>query len=86
MTEQIREAMKARIEQLDWMSPATKTRALEKLAAMRNKVGYPDVWRDYSALDIVSVDFFGNVARARSSSRIVRPPRSASPSIAASGT
>src|SRR5262249_26763990 len=50
MTDQIEAAMKTRIQQLDWMSADTKAQALEKLAGMRNKVGYPDVWRDYSAL------------------------------------
>jgi putative endopeptidase len=64
MTEQIETAMKARIQQLDWMSPATKEQALAKLSAMRNKVGYPDVWRDYSALDVAPKDFYGNVTRA----------------------
>ena len=58
--------MKQRIEQLDWMSPETKAQALAKLAKMRNKVGYPDVWRDYSALTIERSDFFGERAAARS--------------------
>ena len=39
------------IEQLDWMSPATKVKAEDKLHAVTNKIGYPDKWRDYSALD-----------------------------------
>ncbi len=64
MTRQIEEAMRARIEQLDWMSPATKRQALEKLGKMRNKVGYPDIWRDYSALNIGRADFYENVGRA----------------------
>jgi len=64
MTHQIEEAMKQRIAQLDWMSAATKQQALAKLAKVRNKVGYPDKWRDYSALAIVPNDFFGNLARA----------------------
>jgi putative endopeptidase len=64
MTHQIEEAMKQRIAQLDWMSAATKQQALAKLAKIRNKVGYPDKWRDYSALAIVPSDFFGNTARA----------------------
>jgi endothelin-converting enzyme/putative endopeptidase len=63
MTEQIEAAMRKRIQALDWMTPETKTQALAKLAAMRNKVGYPDVWRDYSALSIAPADFFGNVMR-----------------------
>ena len=64
MTRQIEEAMKQRIQQLDWMSPETKAQALAKLAKVRNKVGYPDLWRDYSSLTIERQDFFANVSRA----------------------
>jgi endothelin-converting enzyme/putative endopeptidase len=64
MTHQIEEAMKARIQQLDWMSPQTKAQALEKLSKMRNKIGYPDIWRDYSALNVERADFYENVSRA----------------------
>ncbi len=64
MTRQIEAAMKQRIEQLDWMTPATKQQAVAKLAKVRNKVGYPDLWRDYSALTIERSDFFENVSRA----------------------
>ncbi|NKF20870.1 M13 family metallopeptidase [Solimonas marina] len=63
MTEQIEAAMKSEIETLDWMSDATKKKALEKLAAIVNKIGYPDHWRDYSTLTIARDDFAGNVAR-----------------------
>ncbi len=64
MTRQVEAAMRQRIEQLDWMSPATKAQAVAKLAKVRNKVGYPDLWRDYSSLNIERADFFENVARA----------------------
>jgi putative endopeptidase len=64
MTHQIQEAMRVRIEQLDWMSPETKRQALDKLAKMRDKVGYPDHWRDYSSIEISRDDFYGNVERA----------------------
>jgi len=64
MTTQIEAAMKQRIERLDWMRPATKREALAKLAKIRNKIGYPDVWRDYSALVIEPGDFFDDVTRA----------------------
>ncbi len=64
MTQQIEDAMAVRIQQLDWMSPATKQQALGKLHSIRNKVGYPDKWRDYSSVKIVSDDFYGNTARA----------------------
>ncbi|MET3526260.1 putative endopeptidase [Phenylobacterium koreense] len=60
----IQVAMKGRIEKLDWMSPATKAKALEKLAKFRVKIGYPDKWRDYSALQIKDGDLYGNVERA----------------------
>jgi putative endopeptidase len=66
MTQQIEQAMKERIEKLDWMSPATKAQALAKLAAVRNKLGYPRHWRDYSTLIVRRDDFFGNVERAAS--------------------
>ena len=64
MTRQIEEAMKERINQLDWMTPATKAQAITKLAKLRNKVGYPDLWRDYSSLTIERSGFFANVTRA----------------------
>jgi endothelin-converting enzyme/putative endopeptidase len=46
------------------MSPATKAEALRKLHAIRNKIGYPATWRDYSALDVKPDDYFGDVLRA----------------------
>jgi len=64
VTRRIEEAMALRIQQLDWMSPATKAQALAKLRGIRNKVGYPDQWRDYSSLKIARDDFAGNVWRA----------------------
>lgn len=60
----IQVAMKGRIEKLDWMSPETKTKALEKLSKFRVKIGYPDKWRDYSALQVKDRDLYGNVERA----------------------
>ena len=64
MTRLIEDAMAQRIQQLDWMSPQTKQQALNKLHAIRNKVGYPDKWRDYSAVVITRDDFYGNSERA----------------------
>ncbi|CAN5411632.1 M13 family metallopeptidase [soil metagenome] len=58
-------AMNARIEKLDWMTPATKVKAHAKLAAFTPRIGYPSQWRDYSALEIKSGDAFGNAMRAR---------------------
>jgi endothelin-converting enzyme/putative endopeptidase len=64
MTKQVEGAMESEIKQLPWMGEATKTRALEKLHAIVNKIGYPDKWRDYSSIKILRDDFFGNVERA----------------------
>ena len=64
MTEQIEQAMQQEIENLDWMSPATKQAAIAKLHVVQNKIGYPDKWRDYSSLTIERNDYFGNVERA----------------------
>ena len=64
MTEQIEADMKQEIEGLDWMSPATKQEALRKLHAIRNKIGYPEKWRDYSSLTVKRDDWFGDVQRA----------------------
>ncbi len=63
MTKQIEQAMETDLNQLPWMSAATKARALEKLRSVVNKIGYPDKWRDYRALSVKSGDFFGNVQR-----------------------
>ncbi len=60
----IRSAMKARIEKLDWMGPETKARALDKLAKFGVKIGYPEVWRDYSALEVRADDLYGNAERS----------------------
>ena len=57
-------AFAIRIDNLDWMAPETKARAKAKLAALKVGVGYPDRWRDYSALEVVKGDAFGNVQRA----------------------
>ncbi len=64
MVKQIRDAMALRIEQSPWMSAETKKQALVKLQTMRDKVGYPERWRDYSALEVRRGDFAGNVERA----------------------
>jgi putative endopeptidase len=64
LTQQIETSMQQEIENLDWMSAATKAEALRKLHAIRNKIGYPEKWRDYSALEVKRDDYFGNVQRA----------------------
>jgi endothelin-converting enzyme/putative endopeptidase len=63
MVKRIEDAMELRIRQLDWMSPETKEQALTKLRGIRNKVGYPDRWRDYSSVKITATDFAGNVRK-----------------------
>ena len=52
------------VTQLDWMGPDTKKQALDKLARLHRKIGYPDKWRDYSGLIIRRDDLIGNVMRA----------------------
>ncbi len=52
-----------RIDGLEWMAPATRAEAKAKLAALRVGVGYPDRWRDYSGLEVVRGDAFGNAER-----------------------
>jgi len=64
MVQQIEREMEADLRTLDWMSPETRKRALEKSAAMANKIGYPDRWRDYSSIKLARDDFQGNVARS----------------------
>jgi putative endopeptidase len=63
MVDRIEKAMGERIRELDWMTPETKQQALVKLAGIRNKIGYPDKWRDYSSVKIVPDDFAGNIQR-----------------------
>ncbi len=57
------EAYRVSINELEWMSPDTKVKALEKLGKFRPKIGYPDKWRDYSALQTTADDLYGNVGR-----------------------
>ena len=64
LTQDVEAAMGRDIEQLDWMSAATKARAEEKLHAVANKIGYPDKWRDYSTLTVTRGDALGNALRA----------------------
>lgn len=64
MVEHVRDAYKARIQKLTWMSDSTKQKALVKLAAIRKKVGYPDKWKDFSDLNISRSSFAQNMMRA----------------------
>ena len=64
ITKEIERAMEEDIQQLPWMSEATKQQAFLKLHSIVNKVGYPDKWRDYSSIRIDRADFAGNMRRA----------------------
>jgi putative endopeptidase len=52
------------IRELDWMGEETKAEALDKLSKITNKIGYPDEWRDYSAIEVRAEDLYGNLQRA----------------------
>lgn len=60
----LRAALKQRLATLSWMSEGTRKRADEKLATFVAKIGYPDQWKDYSALEVRRDDLIGNVRRA----------------------
>ena len=64
LVQNLRTALKARIEALDWMSPETKTKAIEKWSAFTPKIGYPDKWRDWSGLATSRDSYIGNVLAA----------------------
>jgi putative endopeptidase len=61
---EVKGALRVRIENVVWMTPATKARALEKLDLIGVKIGYPEKWRDYTALVIDPADLVGDVRRA----------------------
>jgi putative endopeptidase len=60
----LRAALSERIDELDWMTADTKSRAHEKLATFTPKIGYPDRWKDYSGLEVRRTDPVGNARRA----------------------
>ncbi len=62
MIDNVKAAFANRINALDWMTPETKVKALNKLNSFTVKIGYPDKWKDYSALDIVDVSEGGTYA------------------------
>lgn len=69
LTDEIFQAFRERIQKLEWMSAATRERALRKLDAVTKKVGYPQKWRDYSAYQVTRESFMGNVLRGNEWSR-----------------
>jgi len=64
LVENLRQAYAIRIQKVDWMTPATKKVALEKLATFRPKIGYPAKWKSYDKLAVNSGDAYGNSKRA----------------------
>jgi putative endopeptidase len=64
MVENVRDAYKARIEKLTWMTDSTKQKALAKLSAITKKVGYPEKWKDFSSLKIDATSFALNMMRS----------------------
>lgn len=60
----LQKALGERINNLEWMGDSTKLKAQEKLAAFTVKIGYPDKWRDYSALEIKQDSYWANVRRS----------------------
>jgi endothelin-converting enzyme/putative endopeptidase len=64
MVNALEKSLDADIQTLPWMSDATKKQAKLKLVAIRNKIGYPDTWRDYTLLTVSRGDLIGNFARA----------------------
>src|SRR5262249_24247318 len=78
LVDHLKRALHGRIERLEWMSPQTKAKALEKLSLFKVKIGYPNRWRNYASLQIDS-DLIGNVRRgaayewARSVRKLSRP-------------
>ncbi|HEX6504211.1 MAG TPA: M13 family metallopeptidase [Terriglobales bacterium] len=65
MVNSLEKALGTDIQDLSWMTPATKKQAANKLKEITNKIGYPDHWRDYSSVNIVRDDLVGNTERAR---------------------
>jgi putative endopeptidase len=64
MVRNIIAAMNRRIDAIDWMAPETKAKAHQKLAAFTPRIGYPSQWHDYSAMQVVTGDAFGNELRS----------------------
>jgi predicted metalloendopeptidase len=80
MVDALEKSLSEDIKNLSWMSEDTKKQAQIKLAAIRNKIGYPDVWRDYSSVKVVRGDLLGDFLRAnefesrRDIKKIGKPP------------
>ena len=64
LVDNLLEAYRQSIETLEWMTPETRDKALQKLSKFTPKIGYPDKWRDYSELHLDATDLMGNIRRA----------------------
>ena len=64
LVDNVKDAMKARLEKLDWMGETTRAKALEKWATFLPKIGYPDTWREWDGLKVVSDDYYANLRAA----------------------
>lgn len=64
LVKNLQESLGERIQNLTWMGDSTKVKALEKLATFHVKIGYPDTWKDYSALEIKNDSYWANAERA----------------------
>ncbi|WCE04310.1 M13 family metallopeptidase [Pseudoxanthomonas sp. JBR18] len=65
LVDNVRNALKARIQHLDWMSEDTKAKAIAKWDTFLPKIGYPDTWRDWSGLEIKQDDYYGDLQAAQ---------------------
>ena len=86
MVKNVLEAYRVRFQNLDWMSPETKQKALAKLAMFTPKIGYPKKWRDYRPWRSAAATWWATSSGTRSTSGTATWPSSASRSIATSGT
>lgn len=64
LTQELKRSFKSRIQKLDWMSPPTKKKALQKLESLSIQVGYPKKWKNYDSLVVNQEDLVGNIERA----------------------
>ncbi|BCW90549.1 Neutral endopeptidase [Alphaproteobacteria bacterium SO-S41] len=79
MVANLKTALGQMIDEAAWLDPATKTEAKKKLTVMGVKIGYPDAWRDYTALEVNAGDLLGNIERARAFDWARRTGRIAGP-------
>ncbi|BBY88582.1 endothelin-converting enzyme [Mycolicibacterium tokaiense] len=79
MVSNLMAAYRVSITELDWMSPETKAKALEKLDKIGVKIGYPETWTDYSGLEIDGADLYGNYLRASEAGTVRMLDRLAKP-------